>query len=167
MSKAYLGLGSNLGDRRAYLADALRRLGEGGLARVSQVSSIYESAAVGMVDQPDFLNLVAEVRTELGPRELLGHVLAVENALGRVREQRWGPRTIDIDILWFDGVTIAEEMLVVPHPRLAERAFVLAPLAEIAATLRIGEHSVAELAALVDGSSVKRVTAFPGKGIPS
>ena len=164
MSKAYLGLGSNLGDRRASLEEALRRLGEDGRVTLVRVSSIYASAAVGVTDQPDFLNLVAEVHTQLRARALLDHALAVEASLGRVRDQRWGPRTIDIDLLWFDGVSLEEDGLVLPHPRLQERAFVLVPWQEIAAGLVIGDRTVDALAAAVDVSAVRRIGSCTTEG---
>ena len=160
MSTAYLGLGGNLGDRRRYLADAVQALnGESGV-RVEEISSVYETKPVGVVDQPDFLNLVLEVATELPVRELLTRCLRIEAALGRVRVERWGPRTIDIDVLWYDGQTLNESDLVLPHPRMLMRAFVLVPLAEIAPTLLFEGVSTELLAARVDQTGLRRVCAF-------
>lgn len=137
MKTAFLALGSNLGDRVATLAEALRGLEANRDVQVVRVSSIYETVPVGVVDQPDFLNLVAEVRTRLSPDQLLAHALTVEALLGRVRRERWGPRTIDIDLLWFEGEIVATPTLTLPHPRWAERAFVVVPLAEIAPDLEV------------------------------
>jgi len=129
--RAFLSLGSNLGNREEMIDAALRALEEGGAAVVRR-SSRYDAAPVGKTDQPRFLNLVAEVETALPPEGLLALCQRVERALGRVRTERWGPRTIDIDILMYSGVAIATPDLVLPHPRLTERAFVLRPLLEIA-----------------------------------
>ena len=128
MTRALLGLGSNLGDRERYLRDAVASLGS-----VVAVSSTYETEPVGGPDgQGPYLNLVVELDTDLTPRQLLGVCHRLESAAGRVREERWGPRTLDVDILWMDGVTVAEPDLEIPHPRMRQRAFVMAPLAEIA-----------------------------------
>ncbi|MEJ7844417.1 MAG: 2-amino-4-hydroxy-6-hydroxymethyldihydropteridine diphosphokinase [Acidimicrobiales bacterium] len=131
--RAFLGLGSNLGDRAAHLADAIGALVAGGNA---SVSLLYETDPVGGPDgQGAFLNVVVELDTDLTARQLLelGHRL--EAAAGRVRQERWGPRTLDVDLLWLDGVTVDEPDLVVPHPRMWERRFVLAPLRELAPDL--------------------------------
>jgi 2-amino-4-hydroxy-6-hydroxymethyldihydropteridine diphosphokinase len=127
---SYVGLGSNLGDRQDNLSRALERLEELGPVRVS---SVQETDPVGVTDQPRFLNAVAEVETELPARELLVRLLAIERSLGRDRatEVRWGPRTIDLDLLLYGDETIDEPGLTVPHPRLAERRFVLEPLHEL------------------------------------
>ncbi len=134
--RAYVGLGGNLGDRRSYLERALDLLDRDPEIRVADVSSFRDTEPVGYVDQPRFLNAVAAVETELGPRELLERMLAVERVLGRERAgPRYGPRTIDLDLLLYGDEEIAEPGLVIPHPRLAERAFVLEPLAELQPTL--------------------------------
>jgi 2-amino-4-hydroxy-6-hydroxymethyldihydropteridine diphosphokinase len=127
---AYVGLGSNLGDREANLRRALELLEELGPARIS---SIRETDPVGITDQPRFLNAVAEVLTDLPAREVLDRLLAIERGLGREREEevRWGPRTIDLDLLLYGSETIDEPGLTVPHPRLARRRFVLEPLHEL------------------------------------
>ena len=132
---AYLGLGTNLGDRESYLAQALKELGGLPTMEIGAVSSIYETAPVGLTDQPDFLNLVVSVRTTLSPRELMDALLNIENKMGRVRTVRWGPRVIDLDLLLFGDVRVGVPGLSVPHPRLRERSFVLIPLAEIAPDL--------------------------------
>ena len=132
---AYLGLGTNLGDRESYLAQALKELAGLPTMEIAAVSSIYETAPVGLTDQPDFLNLVVSVRTALSPRELMDALLNIENKMGRVRTVRWGPRVIDLDLLLFGDVRVEVPGLSVPHPRLRERSFVLMPLAEIAPNL--------------------------------
>ena len=154
MSTAFLGLGGNQGDRRRYLADAVRALNREASIRVEKVSSVYETKPVGVVDQPDFLNLVAQVSTTLSARDLLARCLQIETGLGRVRTERWGPRTVDIDVLWYDGLIVDEPDLVVPHPRMATRAFVLVPLAEIAPKLLLQEMRVDVLAAKIDLSGL-------------
>lgn len=130
--RAYIGLGTNLGRRRNNLEEALIRLDRYKGTEVVRVSRIYETAPVGLLEQPDFLNMCAEVKTSLSPGELLEAMLQVERELHRVRTIRWGPRTIDLDLLLLDDEVLAEPRLTVPHPRMTERAFVLIPLAEIA-----------------------------------
>ena len=128
---AYLGLGANLGDRLANLQRAVDLLDEQRGIRVIRSSRVYETDPVGGHEQPDYLNAVLEVRTELPPRELLDACQRVEADLGRVRTERWGPRPIDVDILTYDDVAMDEEDLVIPHPRMHERGFVLVPLGEL------------------------------------
>ena len=137
--RAYVGLGSNLGEREATLREALTRLGELDGVSVVAVSSFRETDPVGNVDQPRFVNSAAEIETSLGPRELLDRLLEVERSLGRdrSREERWGPRTVDLDLLLYGDETVSEAGLEIPHPRLAERAFVLAPLLELDPELRL------------------------------
>ncbi len=132
--RAFIGLGSNLGDRRAFLRDAVARLGEAG--DVVAVSPLYETEPVGGPEgQGPYLNLVVELRTADTPHRLLARCRAVEDAAGRVRTVRWGPRTLDADVLWVEGWVVDEADLVVPHPRLWERRFVLQPLADLAPDL--------------------------------
>ena len=156
---AYVGLGANLGDRAAALRTALSSLHNLPTMEVRRVSSLYETAAVGVTDQPDFLNAVAEVHTILSATSLLDALLNLENLLGRVRTFRWGPRVIDLDLLLYGDKQIALPTLSVPHPRLRERAFVLVPLAEIVPGLRLpgDTQTVQELAAHL-------VTNFLGDG---
>jgi 2-amino-4-hydroxy-6-hydroxymethyldihydropteridine diphosphokinase len=131
--RAYLGLGSNLGDRLRYLRDAVATLAEVGPTRVSPV---YETEPVGGPDdQGPYLNLAVELRTGRSPRDLLGLCHRLEAAAGRVRDVRWGPRTLDVDLLWVEGTTVDEPDLQVPHPRMWERRFVLAPLHDLAPDL--------------------------------
>lgn len=156
MTRAFLGLGSNLGDRLANLREAVRRL-EDRDVRVRRSSRVYVTAPVGGPGgQDDFFNAVVEVDTDLDARALLESCLAVEDEQGRVRAERWGPRTIDVDVLTFDAQIIDEPDLQVPHPRMHERMFVLAPLLELTAdpmlpggrtiaTLRLGTATISEV----------------------
>jgi 2-amino-4-hydroxy-6-hydroxymethyldihydropteridine diphosphokinase len=129
--RAFLGLGANLGDRRTTLREAVAALPD-----VVAVSPVYETEPVGgPAGQPSYLNLVVELVTRRSPRELLELAHDREAAAGRVRQERHGPRTLDVDVLWIDGVTVDEPDLVVPHPRMHERRFVLAPLADLAPDL--------------------------------
>ncbi|MFA5263572.1 MAG: 2-amino-4-hydroxy-6-hydroxymethyldihydropteridine diphosphokinase [Opitutaceae bacterium] len=164
MKTAYLGLGSNLGDRRWCLSEAVRRLGDDPSLRIDAVSSVFESKPVGKTDQPDFLNLVLAVATSHAPEQLLARCLQVEADLGRVRHERWGPRTIDIDLLWHEGVTLATAELTLPHPRMLERSFVMIPLAEIAPQLLLRGQTAAKIAARLDQTGINRLGAlkYPG-----
>jgi 2-amino-4-hydroxy-6-hydroxymethyldihydropteridine diphosphokinase len=144
MTRAFLGIGSNLGDRRETLAEAVRSLPD-----VVAVSPVYETEPVGGPDQGRFLNLVVELDTERSARQLLEVCAEREAAADRVREVRWGPRTLDVDVLWIDGVEMAEPDLIVPHPRMWERRFVLAPLRDLAPDL-VTEAQVAAGAGTVD-----------------
>ena len=155
---AYLGLGSNLGARHAQLAAALGHLAAAPRVRIARVSPIYETRAQGLpgqIAQPDYLNLVVELETSLAPHPLLELCLAIEAKLGRVRLERWDARTIDLDVLLFEDVVLAtDERLTLPHPRLHERAFVLAPLADLAPALRLGNDTVSAHLARTDASGV-------------
>jgi 2-amino-4-hydroxy-6-hydroxymethyldihydropteridine diphosphokinase len=135
MAIAYLGLGSNLGNRRRNLAQALELMSKSKKVEVQRVSSIYETEPVGYEQQPLFLNLVCQVSTALLPEELLGLLKEIEDSMGRKPSFRNAPRPIDIDILFYDDVVLESQELTVPHLRLTERAFVLVPLAEIAPEL--------------------------------
>jgi 2-amino-4-hydroxy-6-hydroxymethyldihydropteridine diphosphokinase len=140
------------------MAKALQAIDAGPQTRVTTVSSVYRTPPWGRTDQPDFLNAVAEVETGRTPREMLALCLGAEKALKRVRAERWGPRTIDIDILLFGDRTIEEPGLEVPHPRMTQRAFVLLPLAEIVPELTIGGKTVVQLLATLDVKGIDRVT---------
>jgi 2-amino-4-hydroxy-6-hydroxymethyldihydropteridine diphosphokinase len=133
MTRVYVGLGSNLGDREAALRSAIELLGREPGVAVRAVSTFRETDPVGVTEQPRFLNAVAELETAVPPRELLDRLLAIERELGRERtaERRWGPRAIDLDLLLYGDDVIDEQGLRVPHPRLAERRFVLEPLEEL------------------------------------
>jgi 2-amino-4-hydroxy-6-hydroxymethyldihydropteridine diphosphokinase len=128
---AYLGIGSNLGDRLAYLQLAVDELGTTDGVTVVGVSPVYETAPVGGPEQPDYLNAVVAVDTVLTAHALLGVAQGIEAAADRVRTVRWGPRTLDVDVLLVGDERVDDPDLVVPHPRLAERAFVVVPLAEL------------------------------------
>ena len=130
---AVIGLGANLGDRLASLRDAASRVAELGAVRAR--STVYETEPVGP-PQPRYLNAAMALETELAPEELMRKLLAIEASMGRVRAEKNGPRTIDLDVLWIEGVTLATDELAVPHPRLVERAFALAPLLDVAPDAR-------------------------------
>jgi 2-amino-4-hydroxy-6-hydroxymethyldihydropteridine diphosphokinase len=154
--RAYVGLGSNLGDRAAYLLLGLSALSRLPKTHLLRLSPVYETDPVGP-PQPPYLNMVAELETELSPKGLLAEMLRIEKALGRERRERWGPRTLDLDLLLYGDLVLEEEGLSVPHPRLHERAFVLVPLLDL---LPEGRHpllgqSFAELLASLDASSVR------------
>jgi 2-amino-4-hydroxy-6-hydroxymethyldihydropteridine diphosphokinase len=162
MQTVYLGLGSNVGAREANLQAALERLGESGLG-VARVSPVYETEPVGYSNQRRFLNLVVEAQTDLPPRALLPRITRIERVLGRRRAARNGPRTIDIDILLYGSATVREPALVIPHPRMTERRFVLAPLADLAPDLRhpITNLTIREMLERVAGQEVSRVAFRP------
>jgi 2-amino-4-hydroxy-6-hydroxymethyldihydropteridine diphosphokinase len=149
VARAYVGLGANIGERAATLSRAVELLSAEDNVEVLVVSSFRETDPVGVVDQPPFLNGAAVLETALDPRELLDTLLRVERELGRVRDgTRWGPRTIDLDLLLYDERTLDEPGLRVPHPRLHERRFALEPLAEIAPSVEIpGQGPVSDVLA--------------------
>ena len=160
--RVFLSLGSNLGDREQNLRQALEEL-EKRRVEIVQISSIYETEPLEVLDQPDFLNLVVEIRTAVSPRALLDACLETEQLMGRKRTRSKGPRTIDIDLLFYDSLIIHERGLDVPHPRLDQRNFVLTPLAEIAPEFRhptSGLTAAALLARSPDRSRVKRAGAI-------
>ena len=156
MTPAFIALGANLGDPVAQLREAAQRLRDTVGLHSVQLSPIYFSAPVGVVDQPRFANAAVRLETSFTAHELLAVCHSVERAMGRVRTIRWGPRTIDIDVLIYGCETIDESGLQVPHPRIAERAFVLAPLAEIAPELRIEGCAVAVLLEAVTNETIRR-----------
>jgi 2-amino-4-hydroxy-6-hydroxymethyldihydropteridine diphosphokinase len=129
--KVFIGLGSNLGERESMIRLALEDLSRVPQTRLLRASSLYDTEPVGEVDQPNFLNAVAQLETGLSARQLLWNLHLIEKRLGRVRTQRWGPRTIDLDLLLYGGEVIEEPDLRVPHPELAQRSFVLVPLVEL------------------------------------
>ncbi len=143
--RAFLGLGSNLGDRLAHLRAAVEAIPD-----VDAVSSVYETVPVGGPSQDDYLNLVVRMQTALTARELLEVCRIRESATERVRGVRWGPRTLDVDVLWIDGEVVEDDDLIVPHPRMFERSFVLVPLAEVGSDL-LPEGFDLEAAARDDG----------------
>jgi 2-amino-4-hydroxy-6-hydroxymethyldihydropteridine diphosphokinase len=160
LAAAFLALGGNVGDVRATFDRAIALLCESGETRVTARSSDYRTPPWGVTDQPPFVNMVIAVATSLSPQALLARALDVERRLGRdrSRERRWGPRTVDIDLLAYDDRAADEPDLVLPHPRLFERAFVLVPLAEIAADRVIGGVRIADALARVDAGDIEKLS---------
>ena len=151
MTVAYIGLGANLGMREETLRRAVELLGAADGVDVLAVSQLRETEPVGVVDQPPFLNGAVAIETTLAPRELLDLLLEIERSLGRVREERWGPRTIDLDLLVYGNEVVDEPGLRVPHPHLHERRFALEPLAELAPELDVpGRGQVSALLTALD-----------------
>jgi len=149
---AYIGLGSNIGDRAGYLARAIHMLQEHSGIRLEACSAIYETAPVGFTDQPSFLNQVIRIATLLTPKSLLEWMLATEQQLGRERHIRWGPRTIDLDLLLYGDLVMETGDLTIPHPRMMERAFVLVPLQEVYQGNRLlPKESLSRLVEKLDG----------------
>ena len=155
-----LGLGSNIGNnntsREDNIATAIKLLASHPRITVDKISSLYETEPVGLKEQPSFINAVIAIKTDLLPLELLDVCLAVEKKMGRVREIRWGPRNIDIDLLVYHDIEMKDAVLELPHPRMAERKFVLIPLAEIAANAPLYQGKTVKelLAATMDDSNV-------------
>jgi 2-amino-4-hydroxy-6-hydroxymethyldihydropteridine diphosphokinase len=160
--RAFLGLGGNIGDPASAIAAVLRILDGDARTDVVAVSSLYRTPPWGKTDQPDFLNAAAEIATGHSPRALLALCLDAERALKRERRERWGPRTVDIDILVFGDRQVHEAGLDIPHPRMLERAFVLAPLAEIAPDLKLSGKTVAEWLAAVGSGGIVRLPTTQG-----
>ncbi len=157
--KTYIGLGSNLGEREAQIRLALDDLARLPASRLVRASSLYDSEPAGDVEQPNFLNAVAELETELTARQLLWNLLLIERRLGRTRTARWGPRTIDLDLLLYGHLVVDEEDLQVPHPELIRRSFVLVPLVELDPMLIhpvTGETLITHLTSLKTRPPVKR-----------
>ena len=158
MKQAFVALGSNLDDPQSKILMALDLLAAEPGVTLLRRSPLYRTAPVGYLDQPDFINAVAEITTELAPLVLLDTLLAIEERMGRVRTFRNAPRTLDLDLLCYQDVTMCDETLTLPHPRMHERAFVLLPLNDIAPALQIGDHgTVAELAVKLDHQGVERL----------
>lgn len=128
---AYIAFGSNIGDRRANILAAMDKMRERGMDFL-EISTMYETEAYGVTDQPKFINCVALIRTELSPIILMETLLEVEESLGRVRERKWGPRTVDLDIIFYDHKIVSFANLTIPHPDMQNRTFVLEPLSELA-----------------------------------
>jgi 2-amino-4-hydroxy-6-hydroxymethyldihydropteridine diphosphokinase len=148
---AYIALGSNLGDPRQQVLDAMRALGGLPNTRLLKRSQLYRTPPWGVLEQPPFINAAVQLDTTLSPHSLLDALIEIEQRAGRVRVQRNGPRTLDLDLLHVDGVQLDDERLTLPHPRMAERAFVLLPLHDLAPSLQLpGRGSVAELLARLD-----------------
>ena len=156
---ATLGLGSNLGDRVRNIDEAIARLTADGKVRIALRSRFYRTAPWGVTDQDWFANACIAIKTDLSPRELLRHCQAVEDAMGRVRTRRWGPRNIDVDILTFGDVKVDEPDLVIPHPLIAERAFVLIPLKDVAPDLKINGASLDAMLSKLNAGDVRLLDA--------
>ena len=157
--KAFIGLGSNLGEREAMIRQALEAITRLPGTQLLRASSLYDPEPQGEVDQPNFLTAVAQIDTELTARQLLWNMLLIEKRLGRVRTQRWGPRTIDLDLLLYGNLIVEEPDLVVPHPELTRRSFVLVPLVELDPLLvhpGTGETLLSHLSRLNTRPPVKR-----------
>jgi len=158
MSPAFVGLGSNLDDPPAQIRRALQALADLPGIRLVRHSSLYRNPPSGFLDQPDFVNAVAQLVTRLEPRALLGELLALERVHGRVRDLPNGPRTLDLDLLLYGARTVSEPGLTLPHPRMLGRAFVLVPLAEIAPDAVVpGSGRVADLARNVDAGALVKL----------
>jgi 2-amino-4-hydroxy-6-hydroxymethyldihydropteridine diphosphokinase len=152
-----IGLGGNLGDPAKNMREALAIIDADPACRVVKISSFWRTPPWGKTDQPDFINSCAEVMTSLEPGEFLALCLRTEKTLKRVRKERWGPRSLDIDILFFGERMIAEKGLTVPHPRIDARAFVLVPLAEIAPDVELDGETIGERARRADRAGMERV----------
>ena len=159
MADALLGFGGNVGDVRATLKEAVALFADGKGVILRARSSDYATPPWGVTDQPPFINLAIQVETALPPRALLERALEVERALGRdrARETRWGPRTIDIDLIAYDDLAIDERDLILPHPRLFERAFVLVPLAEIVPDRVIAGRKIKDALAAIDVAGIEKL----------
>lgn len=159
-TRAFLGLGTNLGDRMAYLRQAVAAIPE-----LVAVSPVYETEPVGGPEQGAFLNIVAEVATDRSPDELLELCFTLERAAGRIRRQRWGPRTLDVDVLWIDGFESEESRLTVPHPRMHQRNFVMRPLLDLDPTLVVDgyvpEEAFGDVAVVADLPLLEWTTSKP------
>jgi 2-amino-4-hydroxy-6-hydroxymethyldihydropteridine diphosphokinase len=154
INTAYISLGSNLGDRIGFLRNAIKSLITHSEVELITSSSIYETSPVGYSNQGNFLNMVIKIETSFSAKQLLEICLMTEKQLGRVRDIRWGPRTVDLDILLFNNENIKSEKLIIPHPRMHERTFVLVPLLEIDQTVKIPTLK-APLNEILDGISDK------------
>lgn len=152
---AYLGLGGNVGDPAASMSQALRMLDADPECRVAAVSRLYRTPPWGKTDQDWFFNAAAAVETTLSPHALLDLCLDIERSMKRIRSERWGPRTLDMDILVFGDVTLSDERLTVPHPRMTDRAFVLMPLADLAPEMSVAGETVAHWLAAVDRTGIE------------
>lgn len=159
MAEAFIALGGNVGDVRASIAQAIAMLCDGAAVRLTARSSDYRTPPWGVTDQPPFTNAVIAVDTSLAPHALLARALECERALGsaRDRERRWGPRVIDIDLIAYDDLVVRDADLVLPHPRLFERAFVLMPLAEIAPERAIACVRVREALERIDAAGIEKL----------
>lgn len=158
MKNAYLGLGSNMGDKKRYLYDAVQMLNHHEGIRIINSSSLYETMPWGYVDQDIFMNLVIQIETSLSPEELLDVCQSIENRLGRVREMKWGPRVIDVDILLYEDQNLITDRLIIPHPHMINRDFVMIPLSEISPQLVIKGKTAIEWAQTFNLDALKKLS---------
>jgi 2-amino-4-hydroxy-6-hydroxymethyldihydropteridine diphosphokinase len=158
MSKGYLGLGSNMGDKKKYIDNALELLREHKSIEVLEISSYYETDPIGYTDQDLFLNIVVKIYTLLQPLELLSYCHEIEEKLNRERIIRWGPRTIDVDILLYENYSSQDEKLIIPHPRMTERAFVMIPLYEIEKNISINGIDIKNIVEALQEEGIRKVT---------
>ncbi len=158
MAIVALGFGANIGQPTQQICDALRAITERNIGRITQVSSLWRTPPWGVTNQPPFLNACALIETRLAPHALLAALKDIERDIGRRRGVRWGPRTIDVDILFYDDVTLTDDRLTIPHRHMFERAFVLAPLAEIASDSVIAGQRIADALAQVDARELEKLT---------
>ncbi|MEM1376566.1 MAG: 2-amino-4-hydroxy-6-hydroxymethyldihydropteridine diphosphokinase [Pseudomonadota bacterium] len=154
-TQAFLGLGGNVGDVRAAMGWAIEQLGLLPSTRVVCVSPLYKTPPWGITTQNWFLNAVVEIDTSLSPHDLLRSVIEIEKQAGRVRDMRWGPRTLDIDVLLYDQISIRTKDLTIPHPRMVERAFVMVPLVDIAPDVMVAGRAAREIANDVDREELR------------
>lgn len=157
MARAYLSLGSNMGDKKAYLEESVELLNAYSEIRVTGKSSFYETDPVGYLDQDVFINIGLEIETLFGPEALLEACQSVENKLHRKRVIRWGPRTVDIDIIFYDDIKIKNDNLEIPHPRAFERAFVMVPIYEINKDLVISNRPIKEIIEKISLEGVRKI----------
>jgi 2-amino-4-hydroxy-6-hydroxymethyldihydropteridine diphosphokinase len=159
VTEAFIALGSNLGDARAQVQHAFDALARLPGTRLLAHSPLYLTPPWGVLEQPPFVNAAAHIDTTLSPHELLDALLAIERAAGRVRDgERWGPRTLDLDVLHINGVTLSDERLTLPHPRIRERAFVLLPLHDLAPRLQLpNQGRVEDLLSAIDTAGCERL----------
>ena len=157
MNRAYLGLGTNMGDRFDYLNKACDLLEQNENIISLKKSNLYETKAWGYTEQADFLNMCVEIETNLAPYDLLSLCQEIENKLDRVRVIRWGPRTIDIDVLFYNDVVSTEEKLLIPHPRIKERAFVLVPLMDLNKELIIDDKNISYYLSKLNKEEIEEV----------
>ena len=163
MSVAFLSLGSNLGDRIAHLQFAISALGALAGTRIEAVSDLYETEPWGVADQPAFLNLCLRLETDLSPYALLDALLQIERAAGRERRERWGARTLDMDILTYDMIEITDARLTLPHARMLQRSFVLKPLSWLCPDLVVNSVPIAKALAELGEAGIVRVGRLPEK----
>lgn len=157
MHKVYLSLGSNIGDKVDYLDKAVDIIKKNRDIHKVRVSSYYQTDPVGYLDQDVFVNIAVELETDLSPYDILSVCQNIETELNRIRLIRWGPRTIDVDVILYGYVTMDDEKLTIPHPRAHERAFVLVPIYELNSNLNIGNKSLSEVMADLDTSGVRKI----------